>query len=115
MRAHVARSAPTWRRASQELAPPTPSVTTTSGSTARAIPTAWPATRFPWAARVVAVADVVAYLLPAAHGDPRARKAAAHRLRELAGPTLDPGLVTAAIAVLAAEAQAAGEYLPRTA
>jgi response regulator RpfG family c-di-GMP phosphodiesterase len=71
--------------------------------------------QIPVAARVVAVADVVAYLLPTAHGDPRGRKAAAHRLRELAGSTLDPGLVAAAIAVLAAEAEAVGEYLPRTA
>jgi response regulator RpfG family c-di-GMP phosphodiesterase len=69
----------------------------------------------PLTARVVAVADVIAYLQPAPNGDPRARKAAAHRLRELAGATLDPGLVAAAIGVLAAEAEAAGEYLPRTA
>ncbi len=69
----------------------------------------------PLAARVVAVADEVAFLLPSAHVDARARKAAAHRLRELAGSLLDPALVAAAVAVLAAEAEAAGEYLPRTA
>ena len=69
----------------------------------------------PLDARVVAVADVVAYLLPTPHGDARVRKAAAHRLRELAGSTLDPALVAAAIGVLATEAEAAGEYLPRTA
>ena len=69
----------------------------------------------PLVARVVAIADVVGYLLPTPHGDARARKAAAHRLRDLAGSTLDPSLVSAAIAVLAGEAEAAGEYLPRTA
>ena len=69
----------------------------------------------PLAARAIAVADVVAYHLPYDRVDARARKAAARRLHELAGSTLDPALVAAAIEVLAAEAQAAGEYLPRTA
>jgi response regulator RpfG family c-di-GMP phosphodiesterase len=69
----------------------------------------------PLAARVVATADLVAYLLPSANADARARKAAARRLHELAGTSLDPALAAVALDVLAAEAQAAGEYLPRTA
>ncbi len=69
----------------------------------------------PLAARVVATADAVAFLLPALQTDGRGRKAAARRLHELAGSLLDPSLVAAAIEVLAGEAQAAGEYLPRTA
>ena len=69
----------------------------------------------PLVARVVATADVVAFLLPSSGADARTRKGAARRLHELAGSALDPALVTAAIDVLADEAQAAGEYLPRTA
>lgn len=69
----------------------------------------------PVAARIVAVADVVSVLVPDRVADPRARKAAARRLQDLAGSVLDPALVAAAIDVLAAEAAAAGEYLPRTA
>jgi response regulator RpfG family c-di-GMP phosphodiesterase len=69
----------------------------------------------PLAARVVATADLVAYLVPSADADARARKAAARRLQELAGAALDPALAAAALEVLAAEARAAGEYLPRTA
>jgi response regulator RpfG family c-di-GMP phosphodiesterase len=69
----------------------------------------------PVEARVVAVADVCALQLPHERPDPRARKAAAHRLRQLAGNALDPALVGAAITVLAAEAERAGEYLPRSA
>jgi HD-GYP domain-containing protein (c-di-GMP phosphodiesterase class II) len=69
----------------------------------------------PVAARVVAAADALATAVPHAHVGPRDRKAAAQRLRSLAGTALDPALADAAIAVLAAEAEAAGEYLPRTA
>jgi response regulator RpfG family c-di-GMP phosphodiesterase len=69
----------------------------------------------PLAARVVATADLVGFLLPSAAADARARKAAARRLHELAGSLLDPAFVAAAIEVLADEAQAAGEDLPRTA
>jgi two-component system, response regulator RpfG len=68
----------------------------------------------PVEARVVAVAVVLAAASGAQIG-PRERKAAAQRLQALAGTALDPQLVAAAIAVLAAEADAAGEYLPRTA
>ena len=52
---------------------------------------------------------------PHAQLGPRERKAAAQRVRALAGSVLDPQLADAAIAVLADEADAAGEYLPRTA
>jgi response regulator RpfG family c-di-GMP phosphodiesterase len=69
----------------------------------------------PLVARIVATADVTAFLLPSSHADARGRKAAARRLHDLAGSALDPALVAAAIAVLAGEAGAAGEYLPRTA
>jgi response regulator RpfG family c-di-GMP phosphodiesterase len=69
----------------------------------------------PIEARVVAAADALAAAAPQAQVGPRERKAAAQRLRALAGTALDPRLVEAAIAVLAAEADAAGEYLPRTA
>jgi response regulator RpfG family c-di-GMP phosphodiesterase len=69
----------------------------------------------PLAARVVATADLVGFLLPSAAADARTRKAAARRLHELAGSLLDPAFVAAAIEVLADEAQAAGEDLPRTA
>jgi response regulator RpfG family c-di-GMP phosphodiesterase len=69
----------------------------------------------PVAARVIAAADALATAAPHAGIDPRERKAAAHCLRALAGSVLDPHLADAAIAVLAAEADAAGEYLPRTA
>lgn len=69
----------------------------------------------PLIARVVATADMVAFLLPSSHTDARGRKAAARRLHELAGSVLDPVLVAAAVEVLAEEARAAGEYLPRTA
>jgi response regulator RpfG family c-di-GMP phosphodiesterase len=66
-------------------------------------------------ARVVAAADALAAVAPSPAMAPRERKAAAQRLRALAGGVLDPSLADAAIAVLAAEADAAGEYLPRTA
>jgi len=69
----------------------------------------------PLAARVVAAADALAEAAPHAQIGPRDRKAAAHRLRTLAGSAIDPRLADAAIAVLAAEADAAGQYLPRTA
>jgi HD-GYP domain-containing protein (c-di-GMP phosphodiesterase class II) len=69
----------------------------------------------PITARVVAAADALATAAPQAAIAPRERKAAAQRLRALAGTALDPQLADAAIAVLAAEADAAGEYLPRTA
>jgi response regulator RpfG family c-di-GMP phosphodiesterase len=69
----------------------------------------------PLAARVVAVADAVAFLLPESCVDARGRKAAARRLNHLAGSALDPRLAAAALELLAGEAQAAGEYLPRTA
>jgi response regulator RpfG family c-di-GMP phosphodiesterase len=69
----------------------------------------------PLAARVVAAADALAEAAPQAAIGPRERKAAAHRLRTLAGTVLDPQLADAAVAVLATEADAAGEYLPRTA
>jgi len=69
----------------------------------------------PLAARVVAAADALAHAAPQAAIGPRERKAAAQHLRSLQGSQLDPALVDAAIAVLAAEADAAGEYLPRSA
>ena len=69
----------------------------------------------PLAARVVAAADALAQAAPHAAIGPRERKAAAQRLRAAAGSLLDPQLADAAVAVLAAEADAAGEYLPRTA
>ena len=58
---------------------------------------------------------MLAFLLPRPAPMPGRAKGAARRLHELAGSALDPALVTAAIDVLADEAQAAGEYLPRTA
>ena len=69
----------------------------------------------PVAARLVAAADALASAAPHAQLGPRERKAAAQRVRALAGSVLDPQLADAAIAVLADEADAAGEYLPRTA
>jgi response regulator RpfG family c-di-GMP phosphodiesterase len=69
----------------------------------------------PLAARVVAAADALAQAAPHAAIGPRERKAAAQRLRALQGTVLDPHLADAAVAVLAAEADAAGEYLPRSA
>jgi len=69
----------------------------------------------PLEARVVAAADALAQVAPDAAIRPRERKAAAQRLRSLQGSLLDPQLVAAAVAVLAAEADAAGEYLPRSA
>jgi response regulator RpfG family c-di-GMP phosphodiesterase len=69
----------------------------------------------PLAARVVAAADALAQVAPHAAIGPRERKAAAQHLRSLRGSLLDPQLADAAVAVLAAEADAAGEYLPRSA
>jgi putative nucleotidyltransferase with HDIG domain len=65
----------------------------------------------PVEARVVAAADAVAALVPAADVDPRARKHAASRLAAEAGRSLDPLTVGAARAVLASEAADHGEYL----
>ncbi len=68
-------------------------------------------TAIPVEARIVAVADVIAGLLPTAAADARARKAAASRLRSMSGSMADPAVVDAALLVLADEAAADGAYL----
>ena len=107
--ARTSSSAPTSSAVSQRSAvPPAPSATTTSATTAPAIPTGSPATTIPIDARIVAAADAWSAIR---HGRPYQAALepaqALEQLRASAGTSLDPAVSPALAVVVTAQPELA--------